>query len=92
MSIITQRDLRNGSAAVMDGVEAGETYTITRNGVPVAELRPLSAGPRREVPTAALVAAARDRPHVDHAEMRRDVDEVFGDDRLDEEWARGHAG
>ena len=42
MKTITQREFRNNSAAVMDGVEAGETYHITRNGTEVAELRPLA--------------------------------------------------
>ena len=32
MKVITQREFRNHSAAVMDAVEAGETYHITRNG------------------------------------------------------------
>ena len=41
MKSITQREFRNNSAAVMDAVEAGETYHITRNGAEVAELRPL---------------------------------------------------
>ncbi|MGH3910811.1 MAG: type II toxin-antitoxin system Phd/YefM family antitoxin, partial [Pseudonocardiaceae bacterium] len=40
MKTITQREFRNNSAAVMDAVEAGETYHITRNGTEVAELRP----------------------------------------------------
>ncbi|MFD5827787.1 type II toxin-antitoxin system Phd/YefM family antitoxin [Lentzea sp. NPDC060358] len=41
MKVISQREFRNHSAAVMDAVEAGETYHVTRNGVEVAELRPL---------------------------------------------------
>ncbi|MBB1155817.1 MULTISPECIES: type II toxin-antitoxin system Phd/YefM family antitoxin [Amycolatopsis] len=39
MKVITQREFRNNSAAVMDAVEAGEVYCVTRNGVEVAELR-----------------------------------------------------
>jgi prevent-host-death family protein len=41
MKLISQREFRNNSAAVMDAVEAGETYRITRNSQEVAELRPL---------------------------------------------------
>lgn len=41
MKTITQREFCNSSAAVMDAVEAGETYHITRNGAEAAELRPL---------------------------------------------------
>ncbi|MGV9779469.1 type II toxin-antitoxin system Phd/YefM family antitoxin [Streptosporangium sp. NPDC003464] len=42
MKTITQREFRNNSAAVMDAAEAGEVYHITRNGIEVAELRPLA--------------------------------------------------
>lgn len=38
---ISQRELRNDSAEVMRGVEEGETYTVTRRGVPIARLVPL---------------------------------------------------
>ncbi|MEV4161362.1 type II toxin-antitoxin system Phd/YefM family antitoxin [Nonomuraea dietziae] len=76
MKIITQREFRNNSAAVMDAVEAGETYHITRNGIEVAELRPL---PRRRRPRAVeLVAKHRRLPRVDSSELRKDVDEFFG--------------
>ncbi|MGI8522954.1 MAG: type II toxin-antitoxin system Phd/YefM family antitoxin [Nocardioides sp.] len=42
MRTISQRELRNDNAAVVRGVEDGETYTITRRGVPVARLVPLT--------------------------------------------------
>jgi prevent-host-death family protein len=37
---ITQRELRNDNAKVIEGVAAGESFIVTRNGVPVAEIRP----------------------------------------------------
>ncbi|MCY7340873.1 MAG: type II toxin-antitoxin system Phd/YefM family antitoxin [Pseudonocardia sp.] len=82
MKVISQREFRNSSAAVMDAVEAGETYHVTRNGVEIAELRPLS---RRRRPTAEeLVERHRRLPHVDHPSMRQDVDRFFGtEDRVD---------
>lgn len=40
MTTISQRELRNDNAAIMRGVEQGETYTVTRRGVPVARLTP----------------------------------------------------
>lgn len=40
MKTISQRELRNGNAAVMDEIERGETYTVTRRGVPVARIVP----------------------------------------------------
>lgn len=44
MGTISQRELRNDNAAVMDAVERGESYTVTRRGVPVARLVPLAGG------------------------------------------------
>jgi prevent-host-death family protein len=71
---ITQRELRNDSAAVLREVQAGETLTVTRNGTPVAELRPIPA--RRFVPRAAIADAARRAPRVDFARLRADLDAV----------------
>jgi prevent-host-death family protein len=88
MKIITQREFRNNSAAVMDQVEAGETFHITRNGVEVAELRPLPR--KRRLSAHELVERHRRLPHVDYAEMRREADEFFGtEDRIDDDpWER----
>lgn len=47
---ISQRELRNESGAIMRRVEAGEHFTVNRNGVPVADLIPhdqANAGQRR---------------------------------------------
>ena len=93
MKTITQREFRNNSAAVMDAVEAGEVYHITRNGIEVAELRPLAR--RRRLTSEELVARHRQLPHVDHVRMRQDADEFFGtEDRVgddDDPWERSHA-
>ncbi|HEY3753593.1 MAG TPA: type II toxin-antitoxin system prevent-host-death family antitoxin [Pseudonocardiaceae bacterium] len=81
MKVITQREFRNNSAAVMDAVEAGETYHVTRNGVEVAEVRPLSR--RRRLTAEELVERHRRLPRVDHARMRQEADEFFGtEDRI----------
>jgi prevent-host-death family protein len=74
--IINQRELRNESAAVLRDVQAGETIVISRNGVPVAELRPIP--PRRFVPRAVIAAAARNAPRIDPARFREDLDAVVG--------------
>ena len=71
---ITQRQLRNDSGAVLREVQAGHTITVTRNGVPVAELRPLGA--RRFVPRAVIADAARRAPRVDAARLHADLDAV----------------
>lgn len=86
--MITQREFRNNSAAVMDAVEAGETYHVTRNGVEVAEVRPL---PRRRRFTAEeLVERHRRLPRVDYRHMVGEADELFGADRIgdDDPWER----
>lgn len=38
---ISQRELRNDSAEVLRAVEAGDSYVVTRRGVPVAMIGPL---------------------------------------------------
>lgn len=46
---ISQRELRNDSGMIMRRVEQGESFTVTRNGAPVADLVPHdeSAGARQ---------------------------------------------
>lgn len=74
MRTITQRQLRNDSGAILRQVQAGEHLTITRNGTPVAELRPIS--PRRFVPRSVIAAAAASMPRIDAARFRADLDAV----------------
>jgi prevent-host-death family protein len=38
---VTHRELRNRSGEVLRAVEAGETYTVTNRGKPVARLVPI---------------------------------------------------
>lgn len=71
---ITQRELRNDSAAVLRQVQAGQTMVITRNGTPVAELRPV--GRRRFMPRATIADAARHAPRVELTRFRTDLDAV----------------
>jgi prevent-host-death family protein len=73
--IITQRELRNDSGAVLRDVQAGQTFIVTRNGTPVAELRPIA--PRRFVPRTVLAAAATRAPRVDADRFRADVDALI---------------
>lgn len=72
---ITQRELRNESAAVLRQVQAGQTLLVTRNGVPVAELRPIR--PRRFVPRAVIAEAVARAPRIDAGRFRADVDAVI---------------
>ncbi|WP_245267050.1 type II toxin-antitoxin system Phd/YefM family antitoxin [Saccharomonospora piscinae] len=71
IQVINQREFRNNSAAVMDAVEAGETCHVTRNGVEVAEVRPLPR--RRRLTAEELVERHRIVPEVDYDRMRRET-------------------
>jgi prevent-host-death family protein len=67
---ITQRELRNDSGSILRAVESGETFIVTRNGTPIAELHPL----RRQtfIATSRLLALmGREQPI--------DADRFFGD-------------
>ncbi|HUY42330.1 MAG TPA: hypothetical protein VMU98_01055 [Acidimicrobiales bacterium] len=75
---ITQRQLRNDSGEIMRGLDAGHTYVVTRNGVPVGELAPLRR--RRFVRADAAVAAFKGAPHVDGQRLRDDLDRVASAD------------
>ncbi len=72
---ITQRELRNDSGAVLRSVEAGDVIIVTRNGTPVAELRPV--GRRRLVPRDVIVRAGQVAPRVDARQFRADLDAVI---------------
>ncbi len=69
----TVRDLRNKGAEVLDRVLAGERITVTRDGRPVAELRPV-AGPR--LGAKALIERFRRLAPIDPDRLRVDVDAV----------------
>ena len=71
---ITQRELRNDSGAVLREVQSGQTVIVTRNGMPVAELRPIP--PRRFVPRAVIADAAARAPRIDAARFRMDLDNI----------------
>jgi len=78
MADVTIRELRNRGGDVVDRVAAGEHFTVTRDGRPVAELRPC-----RSTPLSATMLLRRWRrlPVVDLERFRRDVDDVL-DPRL----------
>lgn len=75
---VNQRELRNDSGDIMRAVEAGETVVVTRNGVPMAELRPLRR--RTTVLTAAVLDEVRHLPRIDAARLRADIDEMLDQD------------
>jgi len=69
---ITQRELRNDSGKIMRALDRGDTFVVTRNGVPVGELRPLPR--RRFVPVEAALAAFQGAPRIDRDLFRADLD------------------
>lgn len=71
---VSIRDLRNDGGRVLDRVESGEIITITRNGRPVAELRPL---PRRALSLAELDDRFATLLPMDESAFRRDVDALI---------------
>jgi prevent-host-death family protein len=77
---IAQRELRNDNAKVIDAVAAGETFAVTRNGVPVAELRPIERPCRTFVAREDLMALGAAGPHVDLVNFRADLDRIVDQD------------
>jgi prevent-host-death family protein len=71
---ITQRELRNDSAAVLREVEAGRTVIVSRNGTPVGELRPVNR--RRFVSRAAIADDSGNAARIDAEQFRADLDAV----------------
>lgn len=71
---ITQRELRNQSGEIMRGLDAGDTFVVTRNGIPVGELTPLRR--HRFVPAYAAIAMFRGAPPLDYERLRADLDAV----------------
>lgn len=78
---IAQRDLRNNNAKVIEAVAAGETFVVTRNGEPVAELRPLRVGRRTFISRAEVAALATAGVRIDRHQFRADLDQLI-DQRL----------
>ena len=74
---IPQRELRNENAKVIEAVAAGETFVVTRNGEPVAELRPLRAGRRAFISRKEVESLAMADVRIDRDQFRADLDRVI---------------
>jgi prevent-host-death family protein len=68
---ITQRDLRTKSREIMDAVEHGQSFIVTRDGHRIGELIPLRRR-RRLVPRQEFTAMSRNAPAVDLDAFRAD--------------------
>lgn len=73
---ITQRDLRNRSREIMDAVERGQAFTVTRDGHRIGELIPLRRR-RRFVTREEFAAMSRGAPSMDVDAFRADQDAAF---------------
>jgi prevent-host-death family protein len=74
MAEVAVRDLRNHGGEILNRVARGETLTVTRDGEPVAELRPL---PKRPLQAERLLQRWHVLPAVDPAKLRADIDELL---------------
>jgi prevent-host-death family protein len=83
---ITQRDLRQRSKEIMDAVQNGQSFTVTRDGHRIGELVPLRRR-RRFVPRAEFAAMSRTAPDVSLESFRADQDAVV-DQEPDDPYAR----
>ncbi|TQJ87955.1 type II toxin-antitoxin system Phd/YefM family antitoxin [Streptomyces sp. SLBN-31] len=70
---ITQRDLRTNSKQIMDAVQSGQSFTVTRDGHRIGELIPLRRR-RRFVPRGEFAAMSRTAPDISLDAFRVDQD------------------
>jgi prevent-host-death family protein len=75
---ITQRELRNDSGRIMRALDKGQSFTVTRNGVPVGELVPIR--PRVFVAVEAATAAYRGAARLTYTRLRKDLDSPINQD------------
>jgi prevent-host-death family protein len=77
---LSQRELRNDSGAIMRRVQQGERFTVTRNGVPVADLVPHGDSgadrPPRFVPVAQIAAGTSELPSWDTPRFAGELEEL----------------
>ena len=78
-SAISQRDLRLRSKEIMDSVERGEAFTVTRDGHEIGELIPLRAR-RTFVTREQFLAGSLKLAPIDIDRFRADLDAVIDND------------
>lgn len=74
----SQREVRNDSGEIMRGLDRGASFVVTRNGVPVGELRPIRRA--QYVPAEVALATFQGAPAIDGRRFRVDVDLVLDQD------------
>ncbi|MEV7776143.1 prevent-host-death protein [Kitasatospora sp. NPDC086791] len=81
---ITQRDLRSRPEEIMDAVQAGQSFTVTRDGHRIGELLPSRR--RRFVSRAEFSAMSHSAPDISPDAFRA------GQEATAEHWADGSRG
>lgn len=76
---ITQRELRNDTPAIMRAVEHGESFVLTRNGTPIADLVPHSRRPEF-VPVEDFLDLLADLPPTDPEQFFAELDATVDSD------------
>lgn len=74
-SEITQRDLRNRSKEIMDAVQNGQAFTVTRDGHEIGELIPLRRR-RRFVTRQEFATMSRTAPDISLEAFRANQDDA----------------
>lgn len=92
---IPQRELRNHHGRILDRIEAGESFTVTRDGRPVADLVPHVA--TQKPPRFRPAGDPGARTRLSREQSRRWLEEIRGgEDLLDDEpvdpWKRSANG
>jgi prevent-host-death family protein len=76
---ISQRDLKTRAGEIMDAVESGESFILTRSGQRIATVTPISR--RKTFVTRSRVAQVfKGAPVLDDEKFRSDVSSAFDDD------------
>ena len=83
---VSQRDLRLRSREIMDAVERGETFTVTRDGREIGELVPHRRG-SVFLARGEFMALGRGLPAIDAERFRTDLD-AMSDPYADDPFAR----
>lgn len=78
MSEVSIRDLRNDGGSVVERVLRGQLVTVTKSGIPVAQLRPVA---RRPAAADILLQRWSRVPRIDLDQLRAEVDDLL-DTRL----------
>jgi antitoxin (DNA-binding transcriptional repressor) of toxin-antitoxin stability system len=83
---ITQRDLRSRSKEIMDAVQGGQAFTVTRDGHQIGELVPLRRR-RRFVSRSEFAAMSRSAPDLSLDAFRSDQN-ATADQEVDDPYGR----